>query len=98
MRAKQINTPRQSKANIPALQRELNVGIVTFEFLKKDGSRRRIIGTRCLSNIPLDRHPKNSLTKSGESRKQNDSILTVFDLQKNEWRSFSKSSITEIFC
>jgi hypothetical protein len=98
MQPKQINTPRQSRANIARLKNELGRGIVTLEFMKLDLSRRRVIGTRNLNHIPLEHHPKGAVNKNGDARKVSIDTLSVFDLQKGSWISLKTNSITEIFC
>ena len=58
-------------------------------FKKKDGSLRVMICTRDLSLIPPDKHPKGT-------GKVNYSSMPVFDLEKNNWRSFSLDSLIDI--
>ena len=60
----------------------------TISFVKKDGTTRIMKCTRDITNIPEEYHPKNE-TKSGTS-------IRVFDLEKNEWRSFIAENITAI--
>lgn len=59
----------------------LKNGVVAFEFIKKDGTNRRAIGTTDLTYVPCDKHPK-------EDKKTTMFIQAYFDLQENEWRSF----------
>lgn len=98
MKAKLINTPRQSKANITKLKSALSEGIVTFEFQKKDLSRRRVVATTNLNHIPIEFHPKGATRKDGSERKQSENTIAVFDLQKGSWISLLKTNITEIYC
>lgn len=98
MQPKQINTPRQSKANIAKLKAELGKGVVTLEFTKMDHTRRRVIATRSLDFIPLEHHPKGAVKKNGDARRVSEDTLSVFDIQKNSWISLKTGSITEIFC
>jgi hypothetical protein len=61
---------------------------VTFE--KKDGSLRKM---RCtLKDVPQYERKIESETP----RKKNDEVMSVFDLDKSEWRSFRIDSIKEI--
>lgn len=53
--------------------------VVTFK--KKDGTIRKMKCTRNPSLIPEEHHPKNE-TKDAEN------TIRVFDLEKQEWRSF----------
>jgi hypothetical protein len=62
---------------------------ITITFTKKDGANRVMKCTRNLSKIPDDQHPKNAMADSGSS-------LRVFDLDKNEWRSFVVENVTRI--
>ena len=62
----------------------LNSGIVTFSFWKKDGSIREAKGTTNPVLVPEDKRPKNTTPPSGGW-----GAIPYFDLDKNEWRSFS---------
>lgn len=66
-----------------------DVNPTTLEFTKKDGTKRVMRCTRNLKNIPEDSHPKNG---TGDS----ETTLRVFDLDKNEWRSFIIENIITI--
>jgi hypothetical protein len=65
----------------------LLLGPVTVTFAKKDGSERVMQCTLMESKIPP--------TKESNKKKSDESIA-VFDLDKNEWRSFRYDSIKEI--
>lgn len=56
-------------------------------FIKKDGTRREMLCTTNLRHVPAEKHPKGTGTGSTEEVKK------VFDLEKNEWRSFRVSSV-----
>lgn len=61
--------------------------VVTFE--KKDGTIRKMRCTSDLNRIPEENHPLGTgVKKTG--------IKPVFDLDKNEWRSFRLDSIISI--
>ena len=62
----------------------LNAGIVTFSFWKKDGSIREAKGTTHPLLIPLDKRPKGEKAVSIQF-----SAIPFFDLEKQDWRSFS---------
>lgn len=61
----------------------------TVTFTKKDGTERVMRCTRSPSQIPEDQHPKNG---TGDS----ETAIRVFDLDKNEWRSFIVENIKRI--
>ena len=63
---------------------------ITVEFVKKDGSVRKMVCTLSESKIPVEKVPKNV------GKKQNDEILAVFDIENNGWRSFRWDSIQRI--
>jgi hypothetical protein len=68
----------------------LHFGLVTVTFTKKDGSEREMVCTLDSARIPEEKLPKGSTrTKSEES-------LAVFDVEKEEWRSFRWDSIVTI--
>ena len=72
----------------------LSNGFARFTYYKKDGTFRRTLGTRSLSLIPVDKLPGASPQRNGESglRLEGDECIKAipyFDLEKNEWRSFS---------
>ena len=62
----------------------LRNGVVTFSFWKKDGSIREAKGTTHPLLIPLDKRPHMDL-----QHEPNYSAIAFFDLDKQEWRSFS---------
>lgn len=61
----------------------------TIVFTKKDGTERTMRCTRNPALIPEDKHPKNETKESGTS-------IRVFDLDKNEWRSFVTENLIRI--
>lgn len=59
------------------------------KFVKKgDGTERTI---RCSSNIPEDK-----LSPTGLSKIKPEKLVTVYDMDLNEWRSFYVDSIIEV--
>ena len=62
-------------------------GFARFTYYKKDGTTRTALGTRSPSLIPVDKAPKGEV----KIDKWEDIVKTIpyFDLDKNEWRSFS---------
>lgn len=63
-----------------------NVAKVTFT--KVDGSERVIRGT-----LKPELLPQKDSNKSSSSRKSNDNICPIFDLDKNDWRCFRVDSV-----
>lgn len=62
-------------------------------FTKSDGSIREMLCTLAESKIPTDKLPK---TKSEEGSSTIGSAVRVFDLDKQEWRSFRFDSVITI--
>jgi hypothetical protein len=60
-------------------------------FTKKDGSQRTMLCTLVESKIPSDKQPKSETQGSTVG-----SAVRVFDLEKNEWRSFRWDSVKSI--
>ena len=68
----------------------LAYGTVTVVFEKKDGTLREM---RCtLKDVPQYERK----TEGETTRKKNDEIMSVYDMDKSEWRSFRIDSIKEI--
>jgi len=65
------------------LKDALRNNTVFFRYEKKQGEYRQALGTNLLAGIPSAKHPKGVKTPSKE-------VITYFDLQKNEYRSFRK--------
>ena len=66
----------------------LRNGIVDFEFVKKDGTIRQAKGTLVAEHLPA---PKAS-DSDAPARKTNENVLVYFDMDKQSFRSFVKSS------
>jgi len=63
---------------------------VIIEFVKKDGSVRKMVCTLSESKIPAEKSPK------GSGKTQNDQVLAVYDVENDGWRSFRWDSIQKI--
>ena len=63
----------------------LSHGFARFTYYKKDGTTRTALGTRSSVLIPTDKLPGASPQRNEERAK----AIPYFDLEKNEWRSFS---------
>lgn len=61
--------------------------VITFK--KKDGTIRKMKCTRNPKQIPEDQHPKNESVESSAS-------IRVFDLEKQEWRSFIVENVMSV--
>ena len=60
---------------------------ITIYFVKKDGTERKMICTLAESKIPQEKMPKNT------GKAQSDDSQAVFDIEKQEWRSFRWDSM-----
>lgn len=81
-----VNTPEGRQW----LRDMLRAGEMTVTFTKKDGTERSMQCTLLESDIPTEKTPKNaSKTPSEES-------IAVFDVEKQDWRSFRFDSVKEI--
>lgn len=69
----------------------LHVNPVTVTFTKKDGTERVM---RCTLQPEL--LPKVELKENTKPRKESTTSMRVFDLDKNEWRSFTIKSVKRI--
>lgn len=63
---------------------------VCITFTKSDGTEREMRCTLVESLIPTDKAPK------GSGRTTSDAVQRVFDLDKQEWRSFKWDSVTMV--
>ena len=59
-------------------------------FTKKDGTEREMICTLAKDKIPGEKSPKNT------GKAQSDYAIAVFDLEKQDWRSFRFDSVKKI--
>lgn len=69
------------------LRDDLSNGFARFTYYKKDGSTRTALGTRSDSLIPIDKLPK--CPQNVDKWRERFKDFPYFDLEKNEWRSFS---------
>jgi len=68
----------------------LNQGVVDLQFKKVNGDLRNMRGTRNLGMIPEEKHPKGD----GGIR-EGETIVTLFDLEVDDWRSFRVENLVE---
>lgn len=66
---------------IVKLQVALCLGVVKFEYLKKDGTVRQATGSNC--DVP----------KTAGTRPANYGVITYFDLDAQAWRSFQSHAL-----
>lgn len=79
--------------DVDMLKKGLYEGEVIVKFTKVDGSIREM---RCtLKEIPADKQPKTT-TESKEN--VNPSIMKVFDVENDGWRSFRLDSVISVSC
>lgn len=79
------------KTYVKGLLRDENVPEVCITFTKKDGSERILKCTLLESRIPEDKRPKDKT--NGVS---SDEALRVFDVEKQDWRSFRWDSVKTV--
>jgi hypothetical protein len=75
-------TPEQ----ITELKNDLTRKVVNVTFKKMDGELRTMRCTRQLSMVPAEHQPK-------IKRRASPDVAVVFDLEKNDWRSFHYDSV-----
>ena len=63
---------------------------VTISFTKKDGTERKMLCTLSESKIPTEKAPKNT------GKAKSEDALAVFDVEKQDWRSFRWDSVTRV--
>jgi len=67
----------------------LQQGSITVTFVKADGTDREMLCTLNPDKLPTVAGPIDGIVKESKERKKPDEhSLRVFDLEKNEWRSF----------
>jgi len=81
----------------------LQVTEVTINFLKADGTAREMRCTLDWARIPEDKQPRDNSTsvdgivrESRQRKKPDEHSLRVFDLEKQEWRSFRFDRLQKI--
>ena len=62
----------------------------TITFTKKDGTERKMLCTLMEDKIPSEKTPKNT------GKTQSEESIAVFDLEKEDWRSFRFDSVKRI--
>jgi hypothetical protein len=80
------------------LLEKLQTEAVSVTFTKVDGSERTMLCTKMVSKIPEAQHPK---TEKAPKLDENGNVIetdliTVYDLEKEGWRSFNFTKVTNI--
>lgn len=83
-------SPEEQKTFREWLQGLLKTETICLTFRKKDDTIREMKCTLNESKLPLIEK------KTDRIRKENDDVISVFDLEKNEWRSCRYDSINQI--
>jgi len=83
-----MNIDTETKGTI---ERELAEGAVWVIFTKRNGEERRMLCTTNPNSIPEAMHPKGTM----EAARLSEETKRVFDIEKQEWRSFRWDSLKE---
>lgn len=89
-------TPEERNEMREWLKGHLRFGEVTVTFKKVDGTLRTM---RCTTNpelLPPVPEPVEGEAAVKKEHKENPDVARVFDLDKQDWRSFRFDSVTEI--
>lgn len=76
------------------LQENLRTGTYTIQFIKKSTKELRTM----ICTLNSEHIPPKPVTEAKEEkapRKENDNLISVYDLEKKDWRSFNIDSIVE---
>ncbi len=80
------------------LLEKLQTEEVSVTFTKVDGTERKMLCTKMLVKIPETQHPKAEkapkLDENGNVIETD--LITVYDLEKEGWRSFNFSKVTNV--
>ena len=68
------------------VKRGMREGVVSFAYLKMDGSVREAHGTLMPSAVPA----------TGGRRREDPTLMTYYDTDKSSWRCFKKANILTI--
>lgn len=73
------------------LAETLRTNPTTINFTKKDGTERVMLCSTMAAVIPEDKQPKGTGTKPASTEAH-----AVFDMEKQEWRSFRYADVTSV--
>lgn len=85
-------TDANRDSEIDKLIENLFKGMIHVNFTKKNGELRYMRCTLVKEDIPEDKHPK-SWDKTEPKEQEKKDIVTVYDIDKKDWRSFRKDSV-----
>ena len=69
----------------------LHIGPATVTFTKADGTNRVMLCT-----LEENKLPKVEIKEGAMPRKESTTSMRVFDLEKNEWRSFTLKKVKQV--
>ena len=82
------------------LVEKLQTEVVSVTFTKADGSDRTMLCTKMITKIPTEFHPKTDKEVNPKLDENGNPIIsdniTVWDVEKEGWRSFNFSKIKAI--
>lgn len=82
------------------LKEQLQNGVVTVVFEKKDGTERTMRATLSNLYVPQVEEPAMLSEYDGnipkKARQLNDNVQAVWDIDSNDWRSFRLDSVKQI--
>lgn len=78
---------RMTTNTVDQLKIALTESTVRVEFTKLDGSHRSMLCTKNATAIPSAAMP------TGSNKKPNDTVISVYDLEKSAWRSIKIDNI-----
>lgn len=83
------------------LQLRLKKDMMKISFLKKDGSVRDMLCTLMTDHLPEMKPTTMTITDDGEilekkKRKQSEDVISVWDMEKSDWRSIRLDSIQSV--
>jgi len=94
------------EVGVKMLTKYLREGVVEVQFTKKDGTLRVMNCTKDMTKIPVENHPKpQPVTEESGALDLDDlppytqkpvQLITVFDVDKQEWRSFNYTTVRSI--
>lgn len=87
-----INSSPEFQTWVKGLLHDSSVKNLRITFTKADGTEREMFCTLAEQLIPADKVPK------GTGRETSSDTQHVFDLDKQEWRSFKWDSVIEVSC
>ena len=82
-----------SEYNYEQVVTALQEGIVEVKFIKVNGEERTMLATLNESLIPLDQLPEDNPDVTVERSVSNPDVRTVYDVEKDGWRSFRWDSL-----